>query len=58
MNEPKVGDKISFWGSGKEDGMSTVLYVRKYDGKYKEYFKWIVTLTAETTKKRSIEMAM
>lgn len=56
--KPKVGDKIKFWGSGRADGMSTILAVRKYDGRYKEYFNWIVTLTAEGTIHGQIEMAM
>jgi hypothetical protein len=58
MKKPIVGDKMRTWFSNQEDGNSTVLAVREYDGLYSQWFKWIVTLTAPRTRAGKIEMAV
>jgi hypothetical protein len=53
--QPKVGDKIAdpWWES---DGR--ILEVRPYDGRYKDYFTWIVKVTAFNTKRGWLEIAI
>lgn len=53
----KIGAEIPFWGSGKESGLSMVLDVFPYTGRFKEFFNCVLVLTAENTRKRQIEMA-
>jgi hypothetical protein len=43
----KVGDKIEFWGSGSPDGLSTVLEIRPYTGRYPEYYNCVLKLSAK-----------
>ena len=53
----KVGDKIPFWGSGSPDGLSTVLAIFPYTGKYTNEFNCVLRLTAQRTKRGWLEMA-
>ena len=55
---PNIGDKIETWFSGAPDGMSTVLAVYPYRGRYPEYFKYVVKATALNTKRGWIEFAL
>lgn len=48
---PKVGQKILFWGSGREDGLSTVLEVRPYKGSSPQYSTHVIRVTAENTRR-------
>jgi len=48
---PKVGDKMKFWGSGREDGTSRVLKVSPYTGLYKKWFSHTIRLSAENTRR-------
>lgn len=57
-SRPKIGSKIPTWFSGEADGLSTVLKVRKYTGRYPQYFRWIVQLSAKETRRGWTEMAM
>lgn len=43
---PKVGDRIPTWFSGESDGLSTIIEVRPYVGRYTELFRFIVRATA------------
>jgi len=44
---PIVGSKIKYWfDGGLLNGESTILSVRKYTGRYPEYFHWIVKLSS------------
>ena len=56
--KPQIGDKIRTWFSDRPDGLSTVLAVEKYYGKYTESFAWVVTVTAPTTKAGKLDMAL
>lgn len=58
VKRPKVGGKMKTWFSDRPDGYSTILGVRKYDGKYTEFFSWIVKLTAPRTSQGWAEMAI
>ena len=44
---PKVGARFKMWSSGREDGLSTILEVRPYTGRYPEHFKYTVRFTQE-----------
>lgn len=55
--QPKVGDLIPTWFSDKPDGLSKVLEVFPYAGKYPEIYSHILVLTAPRTMKGSLEMA-
>ena len=58
MDKPEIGSKMETWFSDRDDGMSTVVAVRPYTGKYPQWFTWVVTLTAPRTKKGTLEMAV
>lgn len=49
----KVGDKVDVWFPGGE-----ILAVRKYDGAYKQWFKYILRVTAPRTKAGWMELAV
>jgi len=53
--EPKVGDRTKYWGSGREDGIATILEVRPYTGWYKQHFKYFVRLSSDSIRKGWIE---
>ena len=55
---PKVGDTYPTWFSDREDGLSTIVAVRPYTGKYPQWFSWVLTLTAPRTKKGTLEMTV
>ncbi len=57
MAAVKKGDKIPTWFSDREDGLSTVLGVLPYTGKYSQWFNCVLVLTAPRTRARQIEMA-
>ena len=46
MDEPKVGDKCMVWWCG--DRPADVIDVKPYRGKYKELFKWTITVRGIT----------
>ena len=52
----KVGDEIDTWFSGDASGKSRILEVRKYDGRYPKYFKYILKVTAPTTMRGWMEI--
>jgi hypothetical protein len=58
MNKPKVNDKIKTWFSDKPDGLSTIMEVRKYDGRYTEYFTYILKVTAPRTYRGWMEICI
>lgn len=55
---PKVGDTHPTWFSDREDGLSTILEVRPYDGIFKQWFTWVIVVTAPRTKKGSMELSV
>jgi hypothetical protein len=57
MSAPKVGDKVLTWFSDKPDGKSTILEVRPYDGCYKQWFKYVVRVSAPRTSRGWMEMS-
>jgi len=54
----KIGDKIETWFSGKEDGKSTILEIRPYEGKYKQYCTHVLKVTAPRTKRGWMEICV
>jgi hypothetical protein len=57
MNDtPKVGDKIATWFSDQRDGLSTVFAVAPYRGRYTQYFKWTLRVSAPRTKQGWLEI--
>lgn len=59
MKKPIVGKSYRAWFTGDlPDGGSTILKVEKYNGRYPEFFKWVVTLAAPNTRRGNIEMAI
>ena len=54
----KVGDKIETWFSDSFDGLSVVLEIVPYRGRYPQWFTHTVTVTAPRTRARSIQMAV
>lgn len=46
---PKIGDRIETWFSDTEDGMSTVMAVEPYQGRYPEFFTHVVRASAPRT---------
>lgn len=55
---PTVGEKIETWFSGQPDGMSTVLAVAPYRGKYKHLFTHTLRVTAPRTRSGSLEICV
>ncbi len=55
--KPNVGDELPTWFSGREDGLSTVLAVTPYTGRYPEFFSWVVRFTALNTRRGWMEQA-
>lgn len=53
----KVGDKIETWFSGQTDGLSTVVKVETYRGRYPEIFTHTLTVTAPRTGAGVLQMA-
>lgn len=54
----KVGDKYPTWFSDNEEGLSLVLDIKPYTGKYKEFYTSVLVLSAPRTRKGSLEMAV
>lgn len=44
-----IGKKIKYWCSGREDGISTILDIRPYTGRYPECADYIIKITAMNT---------
>lgn len=57
MTPLQVGDEYGTWFSGKSTGMSTVLKIEPYTGKYPQFFTHVVRLSAET-QRGWLEMAV
>lgn len=55
---PKVGSQMTTWFSDRADGLSTVLAVEPYRGRYPQFFRWVVRLTAPRTRRGWMEMAV
>ncbi len=55
---PKVGDKITTWFSDQPDGMSTVLAVEPYRGRYIHIFTWTLRVSAPRTKRGWLEICI
>ena len=53
----QVGDQYPTWFSGNPSGMSTVLAVLPYTGKFREYFNATLRLSAPNTVRGWCEMA-
>jgi hypothetical protein len=56
MKKPRVGSKMVSWFSGKPDGLSNVLMVYRYTGRYN--FKYVVRLTAPNTVRGWMEVVV
>lgn len=54
----KIGDKIETWFSNSKDGMSTILAIEPYRGRYTQWFKFTVRVTAPRTRRGWMEMAV
>jgi hypothetical protein len=56
--KPKVGQQISTWFSDAESGLSTIMDVRPYTGKFKTDYTWIIRVTAPRTVRGWMEMSI
>jgi hypothetical protein len=54
----KVGDQIETWFSGRDDGLSTVLAITPYRGRYTQWFTHTVRATAQRTQNGWLDMAV
>lgn len=45
----KIGDKILTWFSDREDGMSIIVDIQPYTGKYPELYDVVLEVTAPGT---------
>lgn len=54
----KKGDRYHTWFSGREDGMSTIIDVLPYHGKYPQWFTNVLVLSADRTKSGKLEMTV
>ena len=54
----KVDDKILTWFSDEPDGMSRILKVFPYTGRYPQWFTHIVRVTSPRVRKGWVEMAV
>ena len=48
-NIRKVGDKYPTWFSGNADGLSIILDIFPYTGRYKDWFTHVIRLSAPST---------
>ena len=53
---PAVGDRVPSWFSDQPDGMSIVLMVYPYRGRYAEWFDYVVRLSAPRTRQGFMEV--
>ena len=53
---PAVGDRIPTWFSDRPDGLSTVLAVETYRGRFKTAFTHVIRVTAPRTKRGWLEI--
>ena len=56
MTQP--GDLYPTWFSGRDDGMSIVLAVLPYDGRYPQRFNATLLLTSAHTDSGTLQMAV
>lgn len=56
MDEPKVGDRCMVWWGG--DRPAEVVAVKPYRGKYKDWFKWTITMRGLNRNGNTIESDM
>lgn len=54
----RVGNKYPTWFSGNSDGLSTILDVYPYKGRYKDWFTHILKLSAPSTARGWMEMSV
>jgi hypothetical protein len=52
----KVGDKIETWFSDMPDGKSTIIAIDPYRGKYPQWFRHVLRVTAPRTKRGWLEV--
>ena len=53
----KIGERYHTWFSGREDGISTILGIEPYRGKYPQWFTHVLVLSSSNTSGKS-EMAV
>ena len=53
---PRVGDMIATWFSDEPSGLSRVLAVSPYEGRYPQWFKWNLRVTAPRTRRGWMEI--
>lgn len=53
---PTVGAKVPTWFSDRPDGLSTVISVTPYVGRYVQHFTWVVRATAPKTNRGWMEI--
>lgn len=54
----RVGEKIETWFSDSNDGMSTILSIEPYRGKYRQFFTHVLRVTAPRTRAGWIEICV
>lgn len=54
---PYVGGKVATWFSDQKDGMSTIMKVRPYRGKYTEFFTHVLEVSAPRTRAGFLELS-
>lgn len=58
VQKPKVGNKMESWFSDQDDGMSIIIAVEPYTGRYKQWFTWTVRVTAPRTRRGWMETCL
>lgn len=56
QRNPRIGDKYPTWFSGEHDNLSTIVHIKPYTGRFKQFFDLILTLTAKNTLKGTLEI--
>lgn len=54
---PAIGDHVQTWFSDTPNGMSRVLKVEPYRGRFPQWFTHVLTVTAPRTRAGHLEMA-
>ena len=54
---PAVGDEIRTWFSGRPNGMSRVLAIRPYQGRYSQWYTHVIQASAAATDRGWMEFA-
>lgn len=55
---PAVGGKVDTWFSDQPDGLSTVLAVEPYRGKYRDLFTYTLRVSAPRTQRGWLEICV